>query len=1023
MLERIVAAAIERRGLVILLSASVVALGAFAFRRLAIDAVPDITTVQVQIATRTAPMTAGDVERYVTYPVELAMTGLPNTEEVRSVSRFGLSVVTVVFQEQVDLYHARQLVSERLVEAREKVPSEFGSPEMLPITTGLGEVYMFALRGTGQTPMELRELLDWEIVPRLRVVPGVIEVSPEGGFAKQFHVVVDPSRLVSYGIGIGEVFVALEENNAVAGGGYISHAGEAYLIRASGLVESIEDIRRIVVTSREHTPITIGHLGEVELGSMPRLGAATADGEGEAVIAMVLMMKDANARDVAMRVDREVGEIRKSLPDGVDIEPFYDRADLVNRVIRTVTTNLLEGAVLVVAVLLLLLGNLRGGLLVASAIPLSMLVAFTGMVEAGISGNLMSLGAIDFGLIVDGAVVMVEAMVARAALAASRAEDPALAMAHAAREVARPVAFGVGIIMIVYIPILTLQGTEGKMFRPMAITVLFALAGSLLLALTFVPAAATLLFRRGHVTEHDTWLLRAIRSPYQRLLGACIKRPKLTAATAAALFLGSLALLPLMGSEFIPRLDEGDITIQAWRLPSISLEESVRTTLEVERVLKRLPEVEHVVSRTGTPEVATDVMGMELSDIFVTLRPIAQWKTARTKEGLIAKMEEALMREVPGVGFGFTQPIEMRFNELIAGVRSDVAVKVFGDDLEKLQAAGQRIAQVLGHVHGARDIKVEQTAGQSVVSVQIDRDRIARYGIAAEPVLRAVEAAGAGRRVGQVFEGNRQFDLVVRLAADDAAERRVDDLANIPIAAGAAGLLPLGQVARITVDDAPAQVSREAASRRVVVEANVRGRDLGGFVAEARTAIERKVKLPSGYFLRWGGQFENLERARERLMVAVPIALVLIFVLLHLSFGAAKPALLIFTNVPLAATGGLLALLSRGMPLSISAGVGFIALFGVAVLNGIVLIAHVRRLEQEGASAADAARKGALDRLRPVLMTALVASLGFIPMALSTSAGAEVQRPLATVVIGGLITSTLLTLLVIPALYRWFSVR
>lgn len=1024
MLERIVDASIRFRLLVVLLVLLIVGIGVVAFQRLSIDAAPDITTIQVQVATRTAPMSAGDVERYVTYPVELAMTGLPDTEEIRSVSRFGLSVVTVVFKENINIYFARQLVSERLAEARERVPKEFGSPEMLPVTTGLGEVYMFVLRGLGKTPMELRELLDWEIVPRLRSVPGVIEVSPEGGFAKQFHVVVDPKRLVSFGIGIGQVFEALERSNAIAGGGYVEHAGEAYLIRASGLVENMDDLRRIVVVSREHTPITIGDLGEVRLGSMPRLGAATVDGEGEAVIAMVLMLKDANARDVAMRVDREVQQIQRSLPEGVRIEPFYDRADLVNRVINTVRNNLLEGACLVIAVLLLLLGNLRGGLLVAAAIPLSMLVAFTGMVAAGISGNLMSLGAIDFGLIVDGAVVMVENMVRRSAHAREHGGDAQEAMRSGAREVVRPVAFGVGIILLVYIPILTLEGTEGKMFRPMALTVMFALAASLLLAITVVPAMTTLVLPRGAI-ERDTWLLRTFRRAYRPALELCLRRPWRTVAIAGALFVASLVVLPFMGSEFIPRLDEGDIAINAWRLPSISLEESVRSTLQIERTLKQFPEVRRVVSRTGTPEVATDVMGMELSDIFVNLRPQSEWTTTHSKEELIERMQEALERDVPGVGFGFTQPIEMRFNELIAGVRSDVAVKIFGDDLDELRAAADRAAAVLSHVQGAEDVRVEQTAGQSVLSVQVDRARIARYGLDAEPVLRAVEAAGAGRIVGRVFEGRRQFDLVVRLAGREGQGQGAgpEAVADVPIAAGEAGLLPLGQLATVKVEDAPAQVSREAASRRIVIECNVRGRDLGSFVADARAAIGRDVRLPAGYFVRWGGQFQNLERARARLFVVVPVALVLIFVLLYLAFGSARPALLIFANVPLAATGGVLALAIRGMPLSISAGVGFIALFGVAVLNGLVMISHVRRLTEEGASPGEAARQGAMDRLRPVLMTALVASLGFVPMAFSSSAGAEVQRPLATVVIGGLVTSTLLTLLVLPAVYKWFSER
>ncbi len=1020
MLERIFEFSLRNRFLILILTALVVVGGIAALRDLPIDAVPDITTVQVQILTKTAPMGPVEVERYITFPIEAAMSGLPDLQELRSVSRFGLSAVTVVFKDHVNVYFGRQLVAERLAAAKEQIPPGFGTPELGPVTTGLGEVYQFVVRGEGYTPMQLREILDWQIVYRLRSVPGVTEVSQEGGYAKQYHVVVDRARLVSYRIPIGRVFEALEKNNAIAGGGYIEKSGEAYVIRGEGLIERPEDLSRVVVAAGPAgTPITIAQLGQVKIDAMPRIGAATRNGEGEAVIATTLMLRGANGRVVAERVKQEIERMKPTLPSGIVIEPYYDRSHLVNNVIRTVTTNLLEGAFLVIAVLLLLLGSLRGGLIVASAIPLSMLVAFTGMIQAGISGNLMSLGAIDFGLIVDGAVVMIENIIRHLGQArAPRPEERRLVILKAGREVLRPIVFAVGIIVIVYLPILTLQGVEGKMFQPMALTVIFALVGSLVLSFTLMPVLASLLLR-GPIAEGDTWLVRQAKRLYLPRLRWCVDHPKTTAGIAAGAFAASLVLVPFLGGEFIPQLDEGDITIQAWRLPSIALGESLKSTLEIERTLLRFPEVWQVVSRTGTPHVATDVMGMELSDIFVGLRPRSEWKTARTKEELIATFAAALESDVPGVGLGFTEPIEMRFNELIAGVRSDVALKIFGDDLTVLKAKGEQAAQILRQIRGGQDVRVEQVAGLPVLRIQVQRDRIARYGINVADVLAAVEAAGAGRVVGTVFEGQRRFPLVVRAIGSGPTD--LPSFQDLPVAAPNGALIPLAQLALVRVEEGPAQVSREDISRRIVVEANVRGRDLRSFVEDAQARIARDLKLPPGYHLKWGGQFENLERATRRLAIVVPLSLFLIFVLLYMTFNAVRPAVLIFLNVPLAITGGLVALTLRGMPFSISAGVGFIALFGVAVLNGVVLVSYVLQLRQEGLPPVEAAIKAAEVRLRPVLMTALVASLGFVPMALSTGVGAEVQRPLATVVIGGLITSTLLTLLVLPTLYRWFD--
>lgn len=1020
MVERLVEAALRSRLLVAILTLLMVAIGVEAFRNLPIDAVPDITNVQVQILTRTAPLGPVEVERSVTFPIEAAMSGLPDIEEIRSVSRFGLSAVTVVFKDGVNVYFARQLVSERLPAARETIPPGFGSPELGPVTTGLGEVYQFVLAGP-YSPMELKEILDWQIAYRLRSVPGVTQVSGEGGYTKQYQVIVDPAKLVGYRLSIGQVFRALEANNVVGGGGYIEKGGEAYLVSGEGLVENADEIAAIVVaTSSDGVPITIRQLGTVEIGSPPRIGAATHDGEGEAVIAMTLMLKGANARAVAKDVRAELERLLPSLPPGITIEPFYDRAKLVDRVVHTVAKNLIEGGLLVIGVLFLLLGNLRGGLIVASAIPLSMLVAFTGMVATGISGNLMSLGAIDFGLIVDGAVVMIENIMRRKAALGPQHRDHIHVVRNAATEVARPIAFAVGIIVMVYVPILTLGGIEGKMFRPMAYTVIFALVGSLVLSLTVVPVLASF-FLRGPVAERETALLRWARRPYEPLLDRAMAHPKVAVAAAVGVLAAALTVTPFMGSEFVPRLDEGDITIQAWRLPSIALGESLRSTLQIERVLKGFPEVTSVVSRTGTPDVATDVMGMELSDIFVGLKPHGEWTSARSKEELVEQMAVALEAAVPGVGIGFTQPIEMRFNELISGVRSDIAVKIFGDDLDVLKERGDAVARVLARIPGARDIKVEQLAGLPVLRVKIDRQKIARYGINAEDVVAAIEAAGAGRTVGKVFEGQRRFDLAVRVASPGA--EGAGGYGSLPIAAPDGSLIPLGQLAEIVVEEGPAQVSRERISRRIVVESNVRGRDIGSFVAEAQRELAAKAPLPPGYYYEWGGQFENLRAARARLTLAVPAALLLIFLILFMTFNAARPAVLIFLNVPMAATGGVVALALRGMPFSISAGVGFIALFGVAVLNGVVLMTYVLQMRRDGLGPEEAARRGARIRLRPVLMTALVASLGFVPMALSTSLGAEVQRPLATVVIGGLVTSTALTLLLLPSLYAWLETR
>ncbi len=1020
-MHRLVDLCLRYRFLVLALSLLLIGVGVMALRGLTIDAVPDITPVQVQILTRSPALGPVEVEQFITFPIEAAMTGLPGVKQIRSVSRYGISAVTVIFEDNVSLYLARQLVNERLSVAVENIPPGFGRPQIGPMTTGLSEVYMFTVEGEGHTPMQLRTILDWDIAFRLRSVPGIVEVNTWGGLAKQYQVVVEPAKLIAYGVTLGQVFEALERNNANVGGGYIEHNQELYIIRGEALAGSIPDLENVVVATRSQgVPIYVRNLGEVREGAMLRIGAATENARGEAVIGMALMLAGENANRLVARVKEKIREIQGSLPPGVRIVPFYDRADFVRRVLRTVRNNLVEGGLLVIAVLFLLLGSLRGGLIVALAIPLSMLAAFIGMVAAGISGNLMSLGAIDFGLIVDGSVVMIENIARRLGSSDNPERGSRLDIVRgAANEIVRPVFFAVTIITLVYVPILTLTGIEGKMFRPMAWTVIFALAGSLILALTLMPVLGHFFLKPEH--EHQTWLMRHIRLLHEPALNWAMGHPRRVVGIALALFLVSILIFFMLGTEFIPRLDEGDIAIQAWRLPSISLQESIHSSLEIERVLRRFPEVKTIVSRTGSPEIATDVMGIELSDIFVILKPRSEWKTARTKEELIAKMNAALQAEVPGVGFSYTQPIEMRFNELIAGVRSDVAVKIFGDDLNVLRRKGEEIARALNTVRGAADVRIEQTAGLPMIRVTIDRSRLARYGMNAADVLDAIEATRVGKVVGTIFEGQRRFALVVRMP--DSVVASPETLANLPLGNQGRQIIPLAQVADVRLDTGPAQVSRENVQRRLVVECNVRGRDLGSFVQEAQQRVNQAIRLPAGYYIEWGGQFEQLQEARRRLAVVVPVTLLVIFLLLYTMFGAVRPALLIFLNVPFAATGGVFALALRGLPFTISAAVGFIAVFGVAVMNGVVLVSHILELEREGLGTQEAVVRGVREKMRAMIMAPLVAALGFVPMAVSTSMGAEVQRPLATVVIGGLITSTLLTLLVLPTIYRWFEQR
>lgn len=1032
MIERLVSFSVRNRFLVIFVVLFVGAIGVRAMRTLPIDAVPDVTNVQVQVLTNAPSLGPQQVEQFITFPVEAVMSGLPRLEEIRSVSRFGLSAVTIVFEEGTDIYFARQLVQERLSEAREAIPEGYGSPEMGPISTGLGEIYQFEVRGEPMceagapntdacyTPMELREILDWYVAYQLRTVEGVVEVNSFGGELKTYEVQVYPQRLTALDIGLDDVFRALEENNVSAGGGYIARAGEQRLIRGEGLIESLDDIRNVVITTRDDgIPIRIRDVADVRFAPMIRQGAVTRDGRGEAVTGIVMMLMGANSREVSEAVHAKIQEIEPTLPEGVSIDTYYDRNELVDRTISTVATNLIEGGVLVIVVLLLLLGNLRGGLLVASAIPLSMLAAFIAMNFFEVPGNLMSLGALDFGLMVDGSVVMVENIVRTLGERHAKGPDVKRTVLSSAREVARPITFAVGIIMLVYLPVLSLTGISGKMFRPMALTVLFALGASLVLALTFMPAAASLLFRKG-VSEKETWIIRKLKPRYQRALQFVMPRRFATIGVAGALLALAIAIVPFMGAVFIPTLDEGAIAMQAIRLPSVSLEESIRATTRIERtLLERFPgAVKTVVSRTGRAEIATDPMGVELSDIYIILKPEDQWEKADSKEELVERMDAVLREEVPGQNYMFSQPIELRTNELISGVRSDVAIKIYGEDLEKLRRIGDDVVRVLRSVPGAADVGAEQVAGLPFLRVRVDRRAISRYGVNASDVMDAVSSI-AGHPVGEVFEGQRRFTLQVRLAP--GSRNDLDAIRNLPIATPAGPTVPLGELATLEFEEGPAQISRENVQRRMTIQANVRGRDLAGFVQEAQRRIAEEVDMPSGYFVDWGGQFENLQKASARLAIVVPAALLLIFLLLFMTYKSPRPALLIYLNVPFAAVGGIFALAIRGMPLSISAGVGVIALFGVAVLNGVVMVSHVRHLQAQGMERAKASVQGALDRFRPVLMTALVASLGFVPMAISTSAGAEVQRPLATVVIGGLVTATFLTLLVLPTIYAWLG--
>ncbi|HXY34144.1 MAG TPA: CusA/CzcA family heavy metal efflux RND transporter [Planctomycetaceae bacterium] len=1019
MLARLIELSIEHRFLVIVITLLVAAGGIYSAVNLPIDAVPDMTNIQVQVLSDAGALSPIEVEKYVSFPIETTMSGLPRVEQIRSVSKFGLSVVTIVFEEGTDIQWARQLVGQRLPNAVAKIPPGAATPELGPMATALGEILQFEVRGKGWTPMDLRTLLEWDIAPRLREVRGVTEVNAHGGFYKSYEVRPDPDRLASEKLSFEDVFRAIQGNNETAGGGYVVHNGEQRLIRGLALLRDIADVESIVVRREaDGTPLLIRDIASVTIAPLTRQGAATRDGRGEAVIGLVMMTYGENSRRVVSRAKERLDEIRATLPPGVSVEILYDRASLIGRTLNTVLTNLCEGGLFVVAVLLLTLGSFRAGILVTLAIPLSMLFATNLMSATAVTASLMSLGAIDFGLIVDSSVIMVENCVRRLSHAPGGRTRMEI-IRDAAVEVRKPTMFGELIIGVVYLPILALSGTEGKLFKPMALTVLFALAGSLILSLTFIPAVATLMLPRK-IKEGNVWLIEQVKRVYEPVLKRALAHPLLTAGAALLIFGVSIPVALNLGGDFMPKLAEGDLLIEAYRLPTATLEDSLAMTARIEKELLTFPEVRTVFCKTGRPEIASEMMGVNETDIWIILKPKHEWPAPKPLATLSSEMAERLESEFVGVVFEETQPIEMRVNELVAGVKADVAVFIYGDDLNVLNQKAKEIEAILHQIRGSADVKSSFQANLSTLRIEPNREALARYGIDAARVMDVVSALG-GRDVGQIFDPQGRARFPIRVRIPEAWRASPSMLEQLPVAQSAGKPVPLKQLAEVSYEETPDLVEHESGHRRAYVSTMVRGRDVGSFVAEAERTIKRTVSLPPHYEIRWGGTFQNLRSATQRLAIITPIVLVVILLLLHTTFGSMRLAGLIFLAVPLAASGGVFALAARGLSFSISAGVGFIALFGVSVLNGLVWVTAAERAHQMGAELRAAALETALVRLRPILMTALVASLGFLPMALSTGDGAELQRPLATVVIGGLITSTLLTSLVLPAIYPWFA--
>ncbi len=1016
MLKALIDFHLNNRWVVFLGLVSVAGYGFYSLSNLPIEAFPDLTNNQVVVVTECPAMGPAEVEMLVTYPIETALMGLPKMEEVRSISKLGLSMVTVIFDDAVNTYFARQVMNERLNEVRNRLPAAV-KPTLGPVATAFGEVYQYTVEGP-QSAMDLKALHDWQIRNQLRSLQGVNEINTWGGLTRQYQVEVNPSALLRYGLTLRDVFERLRENNENFGGGYIEHGSEQYNVRGLGRAAGIEDLQKIVVLSRAGTPVLLREVANVKLGPMPRQGATTRDGRGEAVSGMVIMLKGENGKNVIERVKARLASLR--LPDGVKIRPFYDQSEVIDGTIATVRRNLLEGGLLVMVVLFVFLGNVRAAVLVALVIPLSMLVGFIGMRLFGVSANLMSLGAIDFGMIVDGAVVMMENAMRRLH---QRDTDGAYApfarVEAAAREVARPILFGVAIIIAVYLPIFLLEGLEGRMFRPMAVTVCSALLGSLALALFVIPAASAMAFARRPPSEFSERWFEWLRLRYRRVLAAVVRQRLLTVAVALCALVAAGVLLSRMGSEFMPKLDEGSILIESRKLPGVSVTQSVALSTQVEGLLlKQFPELTSIVTKLGRPDLATEAMGVHQGDIYVLLKPRSEWKRFSSKAQLIEAMAKAL-EEVPGMAFNFTQPMAMRLDEVVSGVKADLALKIFGEDSRILEQLGERALRIVSSVRGSADAQAEIVSGIAGMTVTADRAALARYGLNVADLRDALDVVVSGKAVSTLIEGQRQFEIVVRWP--DSYHENLDGVRSVLLPAPGGEQVRLGQVAQVKIEGGPDTISRENGQRRLVVQSNVRGRDLGTFVDEVRRRIDAELKLPPGYSLTYGGQFENQERATRRLALVLPLTGIIIFALLYSTFHSARQSFLIILNVPFALVGGVAALWLRDMNLNLSASVGFIALFGVAVLNGIVLVSSINQLRQEGMEMLEATLEGASLRLRPVLMTALVASLGFLPMALSTSIGAEVQRPLATVVIGGLATSTLLTLFLLPVLYPWFS--
>jgi heavy metal efflux system protein len=1048
MLEKIVDLSIKQRILVIIATIVMAVIGVFNFYALPIDAVPDITNVQVQINAEAEGFTPLEVEQRITFPLEKAISGLPNLSYIRSLSKYGLSQVTAIFEDGTDIYFARQLVSNRIQEVKEQLPLGV-DPIMGPIATGLSEIFMWTVKTTTESAknayslMDLRTFQDWIIKPQLLTVPGVTEVNSAGGYVKQYQVAPKVGKLFEYGISLQEIIAALSQNNSNAGAGYIEHNGAQYLIRTQGQVSDLSDIENIVVGTRSGIPIYIKNVADVKLGKELRTGAATQNGE-EVILGTVFMLMGENSRAVSLKVSEKIKEINKALPEGVEAQPVYDRTNLVNATLKTVRNNLLEGAILVIVVLFLLLGNFKAALIASLVIPLSMLFAVTGMVKNQVSGNLLSLGALDFGIIVDGTVIIVENCIRRLAEEQKRlgrlllSDERYALIKEASKEVFSPSIFGIFIIMIVYLPILTLSGVEGKMFQPMAFTVLAALTGAMILSITFIPAMIAQ-FLSNQEAEKENLFIAKITKIYSTYLNRALNnRPPVIAFISVMIAL-SFIISTRMGGEFLPTLNERDIAVHALRVTGTSLSQAIRMQDVLEKKIKELPEVETVFSKIGTPDIATDPMPPSVADVFIIVKPRSQWANPKLKKSEFIRRLEEKLAQVPGNKYEITQPIEMRFNELIAGVRSDIAVKVFGEDMNILLSKANEIEPILSSIQGASDVRVEQVDGLPVFSIELDRKKMARLGLNVADVQEVVQIALGGKKAGQVFIGDRRFDLVVRLSENSRKDPELLKRIPIPLSIKHTqtadhmlmkqgnttnlGYITLGSVAKFISTKGPNQINRENGKRRVVITANVRNRDLGSFVKEAQSAIDEKISLPVGYWISWGGQFENLISASKRLWIVGPISLLIIFILLYAAFGSVKNALLVFSGIPLALTGGIVFLWLRGIPLSISAAVGFIALSGVAVLNGLVLVSFFSALREQGITLDDAIRQGATTRLRPILMTALVASLGFIPMAFATGMGAEVQRPLATVVIGGIISSTALSLFALPVLYRMAHFR